>query len=383
MSMERIKEAREALFAQLLADMEKGGMDWQKQWSFPAPHNPKTGTVYRGRNALMLTFYMRAHGLDDPRFMTFNQAKGEGYRVAKGCHSYPIEKWMKIAFDRREPDKRIRQPRTPKEWKAVEADPNMDFKFVVVGSWNLFNAKDIEGIAPYEPPQGIVGESELIDFLVDNSPCKVEERSGDTACYIPAIDTIVIPERAQFASDLSMGRVLLHEQSHATGAADRLDRAMNGRFGSEEYAREELTAELSSLFTANELGLSLPALGRDDSLGKSDYWQNHVAYLASWSKGFDNPVSELMQAASRAGGASDYLMDKCFGEPLARMRSRDSPARHEQRVVEASKTVVLSGSAPKRAASPRSLDGDLRAAAESGRAQRHLSFRRDLSVSKD
>ena len=290
---------------------------------------------------------------------------------------------MKVAYDKREPDKRIKQPRTPKEWEAVEADPNMDFRFVVVGSWNLFNAKDIEGIAPYEPPQGIVGESELIDFLVDNSPCRVEEREGDEACYIPARDAIIVPERFQFASELSMGRVLLHEQSHATGSADRLNRAMNGRFGSEEYAREELTAELSSLFTANELGLSLPSLGRDDSLGKSDYWQNHVAYLTSWSKDFDNPVSELMQAASRAGSASDYLMGKCFGEPLAKMRSRDAPVQQARRVVEVRKAVALSGDAPKRAASSRSLDGDLRAAAESGRAQRQLSFQREPLIGKD
>lgn len=383
MSMDKIKEAREALFSQLLADMEKGGMDWQKDWSFPAPHNPKTGTVYRGRNALLLTFYMRSRGLDDPRFMTFNQAKGEGYRVSKGCHSYPIEKWMKIAFDVRDPDKRIKQPKTPKEWKAVEEDPNIAFKFVVVGSWNLFNASDIEGIAPYEPPQGIVGASELIDFLEDNSPCRVEERPGDDACYIPSRDTIIVPERAQFASELSMGRVLLHEQSHATGAAERLDRAMNGTFGSQEYAREELTAELSSLFTANELGLHLPALGRDDALAKSGYWQNHVAYLTSWSKGFENPVSELMQAASRAGSASDYLMGKCFEEPLARLRSRDAPAQQAQRVVEVRKAVALPGGGPRRAASARSLDGDLRAAAEQGRAQRQQSFRREPSVSKD
>lgn len=358
MSLERIKEARQALFEQIVADMESGAQ-WQKDWSFPAPFNPKSGTVYRGRNALLLSFYMRVENIEDPRFMTFKQAKDEGYSIAKGCHSYPIEKWMKIAYDTSDSNKRIKQPKTPKEWEAVENDPDLGVKFVVVGSWNLFNARDIKGISAYEGSSGIGDDTEAIDFLEGNSPCPVSEERGDDAYYAPALDRIVVPQRSQFSSGLSMARVLLHEQGHATGAKSRLDRGLEltGQ-DRDAYAREELTAELSSLFTANELGIALPALGSDDLFSKSDYWENHVAYIKSWSSAFEDPVSELMQAASRAGSASDYLMRECFGEPLAAIREHGAPKR----------THAIT--APERTTSEqRSLDRDLKTASEHRKTQ--------------
>ena len=328
MSLEKLKEAQAALCSQIISDMETMGASWTKEWNFTPPHNPETGTVYRGRNALLLMYYMRARNLDDPRFMTFNQASKKGYKIEKGCHSYPIEKSKPIVYDVTDPTKRVRQPKTQEEWDKVNNDKNKAIKYVIVGSYNLFNAKNIEGIEPYEEKSNpVLEQSQLIDFLKENSPCEVEEIQSGEACYIPIYDKIVMPKRTQFSSELSFGRVLLHEQSHATGHTSRLDRPSDGLFGSTEYAKEELTAELSSLFTANELGVSFPALGSDDAYSKSDYWQNHVAYLQSWSKKFENPMKEIMSAASRAAAASEYLMDKCFAPALAKMQERTEPSR--------------------------------------------------------
>lgn len=366
MSIERIKQTRKELFERIVKDMESDGARWSAAWSFPAPHNPKTGTVYRGRNALLLTFYLRVQGISDPRFMTFNQARELGYKVAKGCHSYPIEKWKRIAYRLDDPAKRIRQPKTPAEWKAVEDDPELGSKYVVVGSWNLFNGTDLEGIEPYEPPAGLVGEAEAVDFLIGNSPCAVVETAGDEAFYRPSADRITVPARTQFADEAAMARVLLHEQGHATGAAGRLGREIENRFGSPAYAREELTAELSSLFTANEIGLRLPQVGRDDEFAQSGYWQNHVAYLKSWSSHFDDPASELMCAASRAGAASDWLMGNCFERPLEALRA----ARHAEPARVQVRESARFGEARAAQGEAASLERDLRSAADSARSQR-------------
>lgn len=382
MSMDKVKEQRAALFERIVADMREKGPEWQREWSVPAPFNPKTQSVYRGRNALLLTFYMRERGLADPRFMTFSQAKAEGFHVRKGCHSYPIEKWKKMAYNRADPARRIKQPRTPEEWKAAEEDPDLGFRFVVVGSWNLFSAADIEGIEPYVAPGAAVGESELIDFLEENSPCPVIEQAGGGAFYSPGRDAITMPTREQFFSELGMGRVLLHEQSHATGHELRLGRDLHGAaFGSPDYAREELCAELSSLFTANALGLKLPALGRDDAFSTSKYWENHVAYLQSWTREFEDPASELMLAVSRAGAASDWLIDNCFAGPLEKLGRTLERPRTREAAPQREQVVDLSG--PKRQSGPApSLERDLRAASDAAKARKQASFRREPALDK-
>ena len=105
---EKLDQAKAAMVQRLLSDMETEGADWVRDWAdCGTPFNPVTGTVYRGRNALLLMCAIAAEGLTDPRFMTFAQAKAAGYKVRKGCHGYPIEKWREMWFSRADPTARI------------------------------------------------------------------------------------------------------------------------------------------------------------------------------------------------------------------------------------------------------------------------------------
>lgn len=333
MADERMQEAREGLVRQVIADMREKGAGWSRAWVNGAPTNPVSGTVYRGRNALMLAFYMRVDGLDDPRFMTFNQARQKGYKVMKGCHSYPIEKWKQIASDRNDPGKRIRQPKTTVEWERAREDPDIEIRNLPVGHFNLFSARYIDGIEPWEGPSSRV-DGDLADFLERNSPVRVKEMVGNEAFYDPDADDITIPRREQFKGTEGFARVLLHEQGHATGHPSRLGRDMSGRALSADperraaYAREELVAELNSMFCANELGVPMPQVGQDDPMSKSSYWENHVAYLKGWSHDLEDPEGELMRAASAAGRAADWLMTNCFGPAIEEMeRAAPEPER--------------------------------------------------------
>lgn len=336
---EKVEAMRKELVAQVIEDMASKGPAWVQEWSFDAPMNAKTQASYTGRNALVLSYFMRRDGLEDPRFMTFVQAKEAGHTVRKGSRSYPIERWRRIAMDAEDPKRRVRQPRTPEEWAAAEADPAIRCGYFCVGHYNLFNARDVDGLAPYQPIRNPVRESELVDFLEANSPCPVREVAGDAAFYSPAHDRIELPLRSQFSSEVALARVLLHEQGHATGAASRLGRDLSGRMGSKDeasrsaYAREELVAELTSLLAANELGVRLPAVGRDDEFARSEYWQNHVAYLKGWSCGLEDPAGELLRAASKAGKATTWLMEECFSPALDARMQGGAPEREAERGV--------------------------------------------------
>lgn len=313
---------RQALVNMLLADMAKEGPGWTKAWALSAPMNPTTGTVYHGRNAMLLYLCMRVRGLDDPRFMTFNQAKSLGLSVRKGSRSFAIEHWMR-PWMRMDPatgvPKRIRPPKDAAERTAYDADPDV-FRGMPFcsGHWNVFSACDIEGIEPYVAADGLVGPNEVVDFLEGASPCPVTEAFGDEAYYNRLTDSITIPSRSQFATEEDLARVLLHEQAHATGSPDRLAREKGGRFGDERYAFEELVAELSSMMSANELGIELPSVGVDSEFSRSPYWERHVAYIKNWSSALaaDDAGELVLQAASKAGQATTWLMERCFSPAL-------------------------------------------------------------------
>ncbi len=120
------------------------------------------------------------------------------------------------------------------------------------------------------------------------------------AYYAPQRDTVYLPEREHFGSGEGYYGTALHEVGHATGAAKRLNReGITGehRYGSETYAREELRAELFSVFMAAETGIP-----HDES--------QHRAYIQSWAKILKSDRHEIFRAASEAGKAVDYVLGK-------------------------------------------------------------------------
>lgn len=326
---DKVKQAWQALADQMIADMDRNGLMWVRDWaSADPPCNGVTGEQYRGRNMLLLMAAIRVHGFTDPRFMTFNTAKRAGYSVRKGEKSCAvIEKWKPIAISKSEPDKRIKQPKTDEEWAEARENPDIEVAVRCVGYFNVFNATQIDGIEPY------VGSDLLVSDLDDNaietmkrmSPCPVRELPQDQAFYSPREDEITMPMRTQFSTFGGFARTLLHEQGHATGAPSRLDRDMGGRFGTDKYAREELVAELSSMFSAQALGIRFDDV-EEGRFTQSDYWKNHAAYLKSWSKRFDDPAEEIRSVVPKAIAASDLIIDRYRREGILGIWSQ---AKHE------------------------------------------------------
>ena len=100
-----------------------------------------------------------------------------------------------------------------------------------------------------------------------------------------------MPEREQFATANGYYQTALHELGHATGHPERMNRDTlkngAGHFGSVEYAREELRAEMSAMMTGDRVGV-----GHDGSRG--------AAYVEGWIKALDKDPKEIYKAAADA-----------------------------------------------------------------------------------
>lgn len=312
----KIEETRLALVNRLLSDMEKDGLNWQKGWVGAMPVNAVTGDTYRGRNALALRFQMIENGFDDPRFMTFNQAKEAGWSVKKGAHAQVVERWKRFVVPAKDSKKRVPQPKTALEWAAAYDNPELKIIFRQVGGWYVFNASQVNGIEPYVMNNELTG-IETVEMLEADSPVPVFERPQDHAYFSPKTDSIVLPCREQFSDMGEMARTLLHEQAHSTMTPNRCNRTSGGRFGDEVYAFEELVAEISSMFSACELRVDVCAPAK----AETEYMRQHAAYVKGWvSRAGDAEVVDLvMAAASKAGEATTWLMEHCFQDRVAEL----------------------------------------------------------------
>lgn len=321
---EKLTDARQALFDALLADMEREGSRWVKEWSFPhPPMNGVTGKGYGPRNTAMLMYAMRDGGFRDPRFATFKMASDKGCHIIKGSHGYPIERWKRMLVSKSDPSARLKQPKTQEEWDIALANPDYKAEPRCVGTFTVFNAEQMENtenlisvecFKPIEPDR-------IADGLVKASPCPVIETPNDEAFYLPGADKIYVPQRNQFTNVESFCRTLLHEMGHSTGHPSRLDREQCGlKQNRQKYAFEELIAELSSVFTANAIGLDLRGVDDDKPLSgdEVDAMSNSAAYLKGWASQLKDPGGELLKAATRASKVTDYLVKDCFTPSLGK-----------------------------------------------------------------
>ncbi len=178
--------------------------------------------------------------------------------------------------------------------------------------YTVFNAKQIEGVPKHKPKQH--EEFEIVnagESILQHSGARISHDQNDRAFYNRNIDAIHLPPKSAFGKAADYYGTALHELGHWTGHTSRLNRdTLNSskNFGDENYAREELRAELASVFLAAERGIP-----HDPA--------NHAAYVGSWIKALQDDKNEIFRAAKDAHRATDFLlaleMEKSVGEALA------------------------------------------------------------------
>lgn len=286
------KPFHERIAEQLIEQLKEGRAPWQRPWGTDGgdylPTNAATGKRYKGVNAIALM----AQGHDDQRWLTYKQAEAMGAQVRKG------EKGTGIIYWKFEDEQALKDA----QGKPIKNDAGETMKMKVQLERprpfyaTVFNAEQIDGLPPLAArearPFSQHGRAETI---MANSGVKIIEAPGDRAYYRPATDEIRLPRRDQFTSEAGFYATALHELGHATGHASRLDRDLNGGFGSQKYAKEELRAEIASMIVGSELGT-----GHDPS--------HHVAYVASWIEVLTEQPLEIMRACADAEKIRDHVL---------------------------------------------------------------------------
>jgi len=314
------RDFRQEVTDRIIGMLENGVAPWQKPWnpgeaSVGMPKNPTTDRNYRGGNALHLMATALQRGYNDPRWMTYKQASDQGWQVRRGEKGTQIEFWEVKPAERQAHGDGVsgnddRNGRDGRDGRLVHR------------VYTVFNAKQIDGIPEYQPkrptPFEVVNSAEKI---LDNSGAKINHDQGDKAFYNRASDSIHLPPKEAFKDAAGYYGTALHELAHWTGHPSRLDRpTLNAsyRFGDTNYAKEELRAELASVFLAAERGIPHDP-------------EQDAAYVGSWIKTLRQDKNEIFRAAHDASAATDYLLtlerDRSIAdESLAAGPTPDSPS---------------------------------------------------------
>jgi antirestriction protein ArdC len=292
------KNVYEIITAEMLKIIqEENKLPWQMPWITKCPRNIITEKNYRGFNSMHLNYWMHKNGYSSPYFGTFKQISEKGGKIKKGEKGFMI-----IFFSMLE--KKIENEKKEKVKK----------RFPLLRYSTVFNLEQAEGeeIEKYktkkeEKLQTDLGEENLIKNIEDHisqwqlaGKIPKIKHGGNRAFYTPSLDYIQIPEINQFKIIEEYYSTLFHEGIHSTGHEARLSREQVTNisfFGSHEYSKEELTAEMGACF-----------LCRDFGVDSEQSFNNSKAYIQGWISKLENDPKMLIQASSKAQKAVDYLM---------------------------------------------------------------------------
>ena len=279
----------EMITEQVLEIMAKGIIPWKKPWNARGAHrNLISGKQYRGVNVFLLS----CSGYSSPWWLSFKQATEKGGKVKKGERGRQVIFWKPLVV------KNTDQATGKEE----------DKKVFMLRYYTVFNLDQIEGISPpQEPETNDLEPIEAAQNIVDqmqNAP-RIIEAVGGKACYYPRLDKVQMPYFQDFDESEEYYSVLFHELGHSTGHINRVDRKevqVCSRFGSEDYSKEELVAEMTAAFLCGEAGI-LPVTVT-----------NSVAYLQSWSAKLKEDSKLIIHAAAAAQRAADYILNREYSE---------------------------------------------------------------------
>ena len=283
-AFEIVMGERKALVDKIIGMMKQGDFfrnasEWDREAM--RPQNPLSKVWYRGGNRMKLMAIVTEKGYRDPRWATAKQLFDKGYRIKAGEHGTICEKWI---FEK---ERKTRDEYGNVVREVVQLDRPQVMYF------RVFNGEQVEDFPKYVPPDREEEKSSLnkmIDQIINTSECPIIEAAQDRAYYSPSQDKIVLPLRGMFKDEESFAKTVIHEMGHSTGHPDRLKRPMSGIFGSAEYAKEELRAEIGALFTEADLGISL----------KGEHYEDHSDYLRSWIGVLENDYNEFFRACADA-----------------------------------------------------------------------------------
>jgi antirestriction protein ArdC len=289
--------------AKIIHELEEGRLPWVQPWGRTGianpslPRNALTHRSYSGVNVLILWGEVIEQGYPSQSWLTFRQAIEAGGNVRKGEHGTTV-----VYADRFTPEKEKERARqTGEDAKAIP----------FLKRFTVFNVAQCEGLrSGLATDPAPLPEREIVPVAEDVIAASgVDFRiGGDRAFYAPSEDYVQVPPQPAFFEQINYYRTCLHELTHATGHASRLDRKLVTQFGTKDYAREELVAEMGSAFLCAALGI-VPTVRHADFLGPwLDVLREDLSEDAA-VRGTGAPRGRaIFRAASAASKAADWLL---------------------------------------------------------------------------
>ncbi len=277
--MNNNNKAYELVTNAIIAGLENGKVAWRRPWSTLRPFNPASKTEYRGVNTFVLSLF----AFKDPRWMTFKQIEAMGGKVRKGEKGTPIVFWKHVSYE-------------DKETGAKKSFPLLKHFYV----WNV---EQVDGLTLPELEQINKDNQplEACEQIVQQMPnAPSVNHGGGQAYYSPMMDHVQMPHLEAFENTEAYYGTLFHELGHSTGHSSRLNRPEVMKvikFGSEDYSREELVAELCSAFLCQAAGID------NDT-------ENTTAYVKNWLSALKNDPTMIVWASGRAAKAADYILGR-------------------------------------------------------------------------
>lgn len=327
--VDRIDNALQKFSDMLIARMEQmKESKWKKGWTdgrtaqFGLPQN-LVGRPYTGSNAFLCQIHTTMEHYRMPVYLTIKQIRDAGGMIKKGEHSIPIFKWDLRIKDK--DGKKLSESDYRNMTKEEQAECTVRPYLKVYNEWNIdqtnleeVNKEKYDAILnrfKSEPIKDEVGmyKNEAFDNLLKEQSwvCPIEyEKFNESAFYSPKRDQIVVPSKKQFnisntpedvfKDGMEFYGTTIHEMAHSTGHESRLGRdgiVKIDQFGSDQYAKEELVAELTSALIGNAMGF--------DSRTR----ENNIAYLQNWIGSLKKDPKFLKSVMSDVNKSSKMVLE--------------------------------------------------------------------------
>ena len=268
----------EVITNRIIGELEQGVIPWYKPWIASGQAiSHVTGKPYSLLNQMLL-----GRGGE---YVTFKQVQDEGGRVKKGAKAQMVVFWKWIEQEDEE----------TKEKKKI---PYLRY-------FNVFHIDQCEGIKAKhaEPlPQAVepdaAAEAIIADYL-KRSGVRLIREEGNRAFYRPSSDSVTLPLIDQFRNTAEYYGTAFHELTHSTGHESRLNRLHTvAAFGSEDYSKEELIAEIGAAALVNHAGLET-----------ADSFKNNTAYIQNWLQALRNDKRFIVSVAGKAEKAVNLILN--------------------------------------------------------------------------
>jgi antirestriction protein ArdC len=314
--MKNSNSKQEAKFKQMAEGIiklfESVSQDDFKSWNninIGMPHNLESGKNYQGFNFIYLLSEMMCNDFTHPVFGTFNQITHKNGSVNKGAKGFPIThynyiwkyKGKTVEYDY---IKSLSQQQNKTVSEFISNNDDLSgkgyFKFFTVFHMSQTSlAGEFENYtpSPFSLDALDMEVGALLNNLKRDKGLNLVSKPSNRAYYSPAIDQVCVPDFSQFDEKEFYYAVIFHELSHWTGHPDRLNRQFGKSFASEEYAFEELVAELSSLFICSQFGIEK----------KTD--RSAAAYLKNWLTIFKSDINYLIKASKESIKATHFILE--------------------------------------------------------------------------